>query len=194
MGDKRKTVREIMCPIEEYERIDAEAPLCEALHHLKRYQRKLRADENSRFHKTTFVTGAAGGIIGKLSLYDFIRGLVPEPARDEDYSRKFSALVSSRALEVAAEIGETRKRFKWLHTSFPALVKQETRKRVKDVMSPVAPLLVEGDTINKAVYIMFRENIRQAVVTRAGEFVGVINLQTIFSELLQIADDQCLTG
>ena len=191
MGSEDKRVKDIMAHIEEYEKIDAEAPLCDALQHLKKYDERRKAGENVGFHKTMLVTDSSGAIVGKLSFYDFIKGLVPERAKEVKLSRKFSSMVSGRALEVADQVGDMQESFKWLHSTFFDLVKTEAGKKVKDVMSPTYPLLTEEDTINKAIYIMFKENIRQPMVTRDGEIVGVINLVAVFSELQKIAGDEC---
>ena len=191
MGSEKRRVKDIMSPITEYNKIDAEAPLCEALDRLKIYNEKIKAGITG-IHKTMLVTDVSGRIVGKLSLYDFVNGLVPEPAKEEKISRKFYSVLSSRALEVADEIKEMQERFQWLHSSFFDLVKQEVRKKVKDVMSPVSLLLKEEDTINKAIYVMFSENVRQPMVVRDGEIVGVVNLLGIFTELLEIAGDVCL--
>jgi len=191
MGSEEKRVKDIMAHIEEYDKINAEAPLCEALQHLKKYDEKVKVGEKGRFHKTILVTDDSGKIVGKLSFYDFIKALVPEPAKEKKLSRKFYSVISSRALEVADEVNEMQKRFKWLHSTFFELVKEETRKKVKNVMAPIDPLLEEEDSINKAIFVMFKENIRQPSVTRDGEIVGIVNLMTIFPELLEIAGNEC---
>ena len=89
MGSQDKRVKDIMAHIEEYEKIDAEAPLCEAMQHLKNYDERRKAGENVGFHKTMLVTDSSGAIVGKLSFYDFIKGLVPERAKEVKLSRKF---------------------------------------------------------------------------------------------------------
>ncbi|MBE9580568.1 MAG: CBS domain-containing protein, partial [Proteobacteria bacterium] len=71
---------------------------------------------------------------------------------------------------------------------------QETQKKVKEVMSPIHPVLVEDDSINKAIYVMFKEQIRQPMVTRDGKIIGVVNIMDIFPELLEIAGDVCVIG
>ena len=192
MRSEDKRVKDIMAHIEEYEKIDAEAPLCEALQHLKKYDERRKNGEDVGFHKTMLVTDSSGAIVGKLSFYDFIKGLVPERAKEVKLSRKFSSMVSGRALEVADQVGDMQERFKWLHSSFIDLVKQESHKKVKDVMSPIHPILEEEDTINKAIYAMFKENIRQPLVTKGGKIVGVARLIDIFPVLLEIAGDECL--
>jgi hypothetical protein len=129
--------------------------------------------------------------VGKLSLYDFVRGLVPEKAKAPDLSRVYYRALSSRAAEVADEVGAVQERFEWLNHTFLDLVKQETQKKVREVMAPVHRLLEEEDTINKAIYVMFKENIRQPGVVRDGKLVGLVNLIDIFSELIVVAGDEC---
>jgi CBS domain-containing protein len=50
---------------------------------------------------------------------------------------------------------------------------------------------VENDSINKAIFVMFKENVRQPAVTRGDEVVGIVNLMTIFPELLKVAGNAC---
>jgi predicted transcriptional regulator len=186
-----KRVKDIMEPIEAYETIGVDKRLCDALAIVKRKHDAMEAGEEGPFHKTVFVTDSEGRIIGKVSVYDVIRGLVPETMKDTDSSRAYYAVLSSRAREVAEEVGEVQERFKWLGTSFFELVKQEVGKDLKDVMSPIHPLLEEDDGINKAVYIMFKEDVRQPLVVRGKEIVGVVNFMGIFEELLSIAGPSC---
>ena len=171
--------------------MQAEAPLCEAIFLLRQNYNKIKAGEKGTFHKTLFVTDAAGAIIGKLSIFDLIRGLVPERAKAPSISRTFYRSLSERQLAVAEEVGKLRERFDWLDKTFLELVKEETQKKVKEVMSPIHPLLEEDDTLNKAVYVMFKENIRQPLVVRDGRIVGVINIMDIFPIILEMAGDQC---
>jgi len=186
MGED-KSVRDIMALIEEYDTIHSEACLADAMKMLKENYRKIDSDMPGNYHKTLLVQDADKKIIGKLSVFDLIRGLVPEPAKKPEHSRAYYSVLSSRTLEVAEQVGDVQERFKWLHTSFFELVKQESQKKVKDVMSPVHPLLEEDDTINKAIYIMFKEHIRQPMVMRKDEIVGMVNIMDIFPVLLEIA-------
>ena len=181
-----------MSRIEEYDTVGVEAPLCEALGKLKENHEKIVGGGGGKFHKTMFVTDASGRIIGKLSFFDIIKGLVPEPAKEVKHSRKFYAILSSRTLEVADEITEMQKRFTWLHSTFLELIKQQTKKKVGDIMSPIYPLLKEEDTLNKAIFVMFKENIRQPLVSRKDKIIGVVSLMDIFPELLKLAGDECL--
>ena len=191
MAYQEKRVKDIMCPIEEYEFVGLETSLCDVLSILKNNHQQVQAGARDSFHKTMFVKDAAGKIVGKLSAYDLTKGLVPEPAKKHSLSRSFYSVLSSRALEVADEVHEMQQRFKWLHSTFSELIRQESHKKVKDIMSPVHPLLVESDSINKAIYVMFSEEIRQPLVTRDGKIVGVVRLLEIFAELLEILGDEC---
>lgn len=180
-----RTIKEIMNPIEEYDRIDVDAPLSDALAILKRNHEKLKAGDPGRFHKTLLVTDASKKIVGKFSIYDLARGLVPESAKAPELSRSFYAMLSSRALEVADEVGEFQEHFRWVHNTFSDLVKQQAQKKVRDIMSPIHAVLNEDDEMNQAIYTLFKENVRQQLVTRDGKIVGVVNLMCVFRELLE---------
>jgi CBS domain-containing protein len=180
-----------MAGIDEYNTIQADAPVCDAIFILKNNLNKINAGEKGKFHKTLLVTDASGEIIGKLSIYDLIRGLVPERAKETAVSRSFYRSLSERQLNAADQVGRLRERFDWLEHSLLDLVKSETQKKVREVMSPIQPLLEEDDSLNKAIYVMFKENIRQPLVVRDGKIVGVINFMDIFPVLLSLAGDQC---
>lgn len=186
-----KRVKDIMAHIDEYDRVDMETPLCDALNILRKNHEKIQASVPGTFHKTLFVTDESKKIAGKLSVFDLIRGLVPEAAKKPEFSRAYYNVLSSRALEVAEEVGQFQERFQWLNSTLLDLVKEQTQKRVKHVMSPIHPLLIEEDSINKATYVMFKENIRQPLVIRNAEIVGVVNIMDIFPVLLEIAGDEC---
>jgi CBS-domain-containing membrane protein len=184
---EEKKVRDIMIPIEEYRKIEQGAELRQALGLLKRGHEDMKAGKGSPFHRTLFVTDAKKRIVGKLSMYDVVKGLVPEMARKPEMSRALYSMLSSRALEVADEVRDFQDRFKWLHQGFKELVRQESGKKVGDIMSPVHPVLKEEDTINQAIYAIFKENVRQPLVARDGETIGVVDATRIFDELMDIA-------
>jgi len=186
----QKRIRDVMSSIEEYSTLNVDAKLSDALAILKRNHEEGRVSPSKVSHKTIFITDAAGRIIGKLSLYDLLRGLVPEGAKAPEHFKAFYSMLSSRALDVSREVSETQERFRWLHSTFSELVKQEAQKGVKEIMSPVHPLLEEDDTLNKAIYVMFKENIRQPLVVRDGKIVGVVDFMGIFDELLEVVADE----
>jgi CBS domain-containing protein len=191
MGEEKR-IKDIMVPVGEYEKVGAEDHLCDALAILKRNYEKARSRSTpATFHKTVLVTDQSDRIIGKLSMFDLIRGLVPGGVRDFDFPERHDYVRSSRMSRVAEKTAEIQERFGWLNNTFVELVKQEAHKKVKDIMSSVHPMLEEDDTLNVAVYLMFKENVRQPLVVRDGEVVGVIDLMRVFSELLEIAGPEC---
>ncbi|MDY6986843.1 MAG: CBS domain-containing protein [Thermodesulfobacteriota bacterium] len=182
-----KRVKDVMNPIEEYDTVDVDAQLCDAFAILKRNHEGAKKD--GTYHKTLFVTDASKVIVGKISIYDLIRGLVPENAkRPEVFSAR---AISSRALEVAEQVGAFQERFKWLQSTFVDLVKQEAHKKVGDIMSQVHPVLKEDDQMNLAIYILFKEGVRQQLVERDGQIVGVINLMVLLNEFLETVGPEC---
>ncbi len=186
----KKTVKDIMNRIEDYDTVDVDAPLCEALAILKRNHEKVKAGEPGRFHKTLLVTDASKKIVGKFSIYDLTRGLVPESAKHPEV---FSArAISSRALAVADDVGKFQEQFQWLHTFFLDLVKQEANKKVREIMSTFQAVIKADDKMNQAIYTLFKEGVRQQLVTdRDGKIVGVINLMCVFRELLETVGPEC---
>jgi predicted transcriptional regulator len=122
-------------------------------------------------------------------MYDLIRGLVPEAAKKSE--AMVARALSSRALEVADQVGRIQEQYKWLHTSFADLVKEEAHKGLKDLMSPAQPVLKEDDPMNQSIFVLFKEGLRQQLVERNGEIVGVINLMVVLTELLETVGPEC---
>jgi len=190
MGEEKR-VKDIMAHIDEYDRVNVDDPLCNVISILRKNSEAIKAGKEGKYHKTIVVTDGSDAIVGKLSLYDLVRGLVPDAAKKPDLSRAYYRALSSRVAEVADEVGAIQERFQWLKNSFLDLAKQETQKKIGDVMAPVYPLLNEEDSINKAIYVMFKENIRQPGVVQGDKLIGIVNLIDIFSELLVVAGDEC---
>lgn len=188
--EKEKRVRDVMNPIEEYNTVDVNAHLCDALSILKQNHEKVKSCSIGHFHKTVFVTDKSKNIIGKVSMYDLIRGLVPETAK-KPALRAYRAILSSRMEEVADEVGEIQERFKWLDSTFVGLVKEQVDKKIGDIMGHVQPILKEDDTINWAVYTMFRAHVREPLVVRDGKVVGVVNMMCILNQLLEVVGPEC---
>lgn len=195
MGDEKsvkKKVKDIMTPIEEYNKVDIEGHLCDVLDILKKNMEDIKANPEGPFHKTVFVTDTSKKIVGHVSMYGLVRGLVPEAAKKPELSRAYYSLLSGRAQRVSERVGEFQEEFKWISSTFPGLVKQESNKKIRDIMTPVHPILKEEDNINRAIYIMFKEHVRQPLVIKDGEIIGVVNLYTIFNELLETIDTECV--
>jgi Mg/Co/Ni transporter MgtE len=184
-----KLVKNIMNPIEEYNTVDVGAHLCDALAILKSNYEKQKSGDTKKYHKTIFVTDASKKIVGKLSMYDLIRGLVPEDVtKPEAISAR---ALSSRALEVAEEVGDVKEHFEWINHSFSDLVKQEAHKKISDLMSPIKGVLKEDDKVNQAIYILFKDGVRQQVVIRGGKIVGVVNLFVVLNQFLEAVGPEC---
>ncbi|MCJ7679952.1 MAG: hypothetical protein MUP70_04420 [Candidatus Aminicenantes bacterium] len=182
-------VKDIMIPIEEYDKVDIDARLCDVLGTLQKNNAAEMAGERA-FHKTVFVTDQNSKIVGMIAMYHLIRGLVPESAK-KSAMRAYHPVLSARAKEVAEEIAEIQERFLWLDHTFRELVRQEAQTKVRDMMGPVEEILKEDDTLNWAIYAMFRADVREPLVVREGKVVGVLNLMVITRALLEVIGPQC---
>ena len=189
---ENKKVKDIMAPIEDYDRLNIDAQLCDAMSILKRNYELLKTGDSRNFHKTLLVVDGKNDIVGKLSMYDLIRGLVPEPAKKPEVSKAYNAMRSGRARDVAAQVGDIQEHFSWLKSSFTELIKQEAHKNVKDIMSPIQKSSLKAeDKVTEGIYTLFKDNVRQQFVQSEGKIVGVINLNAIFRELLEVAGPEC---
>jgi CBS domain-containing protein len=183
-------VREVMNPIEEYDTVDVDARLCDALAILKRNHENQKAGTIGKFHKTIFVTDASKSFVGKISMYDLIRGLVPENVKKPEFTS--ARALSSRALEVAEQVGDLKEHFEWENSSFADLVKQEAHKKVRDIMTPITGgVLTEDDKVNHAIYVLFKDGVRQQLVLRGNQIVGVLNLMVIMTQFLDAVGPEC---
>ncbi len=181
---QEKTVKDIMIPFEEYNQVNINARLGDVLHILKENWERSCSTSDS-FHKTLFVKLADGEIVGKLSMYDVIRGLVPEPAKKPEISKAYHSMLSSRSLKVLENISDSQEHFSWLHNPFSELVKQESHKMIGDIMKPIRPSVLQlTDKLTQAIYVMFKEDVRQQIISDGKKIVGVINLNVLFSQLL----------
>jgi CBS domain-containing protein len=186
-----KTVKDIMVPIGEYEKVDVDALLCDVLALLKKNWEKAKIGAPGHFHKTVFVIDRSKKIVGKISVYDLIRGLVPESSVHLEFLKRGSYVRTSRIWEIEEKTDELLEEIGWLSRSFVDLVKQEAQKKIRDIMAPVDTILKEEDTINQAIYIMFKKNLREPLVVQNGEVIGVLDLTQVFSELLETIGPEC---
>lgn len=189
--EEKKRVGDIMYPIEEYSTISNDSNLSEVLGILKKHDNLAGSEAGGKIRRTLFVTDKDGIITGKLTVYDVVKSLVPEDVKNPEHSRAFYSILSSRALEVADHVEKFQDRFRLLNSDFIDLVKHVCSSKVKDVMSKVYPLLKEDDTINQAIYVMFKENIRHPLVVRNGQIVGVVTFWAVFQELMEVLGPDC---
>jgi Mg/Co/Ni transporter MgtE len=157
---------------------------------LKRNHENQKAGTIGKFHKTIFVTDASKSFVGKISMYDLIRGLVPENVKKPEFTS--ARALSSRALEVAEQVGDLKEHFEWENSSFADLVKQEAHKKVRDIMTPITGgVLTENDKVNHAIYVLFKDGVRQQLVLRGNQIVGVLNLMVIMTQFLDAVGPEC---
>ncbi|MFC1523537.1 CBS domain-containing protein [Thermodesulfobacteriota bacterium] len=175
-------VKDLMVPIQKYDTVDVRDKVGEVLNRFYMLE-NISADNTYVMDRTVFVVDESKKIIGKLSGYQLLRGLVPEFSAEVDKIRR-----GLRQMHIAT--AQFLERCTWMKSELTDLVEQETHKSIEEIMSPAHPSLKEDDSINLAIFIMFNEKKRQLLVEQNKEVVGVISLTNIFSEFLNIAK-QC---
>ena len=58
-------------------------------------------------------------------------------------------------------------------------------------MTPVSPILAENDSLTQAIYLMFKEGVREPLVMRGDKPVGVLNLMKVLEELMELVGEEC---
>ena len=133
------TVGQVMAPIEEYNTVAAEAPLCDALFILKANLKRIESGEKGPLHKTLLAVDPSGQIIGLLSIFDLVRGLVPERAKEPAVSRTFYRSLSDRQLNVADEMVNSRSGSTGWITPFWTWSRPKRKRKSKRSCPPSIP-------------------------------------------------------
>lgn len=161
-----KRVKDIMTPIEEYSTVDAGSTVKEAIAILKK---SYCPDDTSSCsgHRTVLV--------------------------HED--NKLTGILTFRALLTAIEprfikVDQWAVPVFW-EGLFTERCREESRKMVKDVMTPLSLVALEAeDTIIKAVHAMIKHKLGTLPVTKGGQIVGMVRINEIFNEISDLVADQ----
>lgn len=170
----KKTVRELMVPLEEYPHVPAGTSLQEAVTALARAMTGPAADPSRPRDRGVLVQAPDGSVIGKLSLWDMLNGLRPafEPPVDP-FGRVDDHLLWSQ----------------WLRTD---LGERAESVKVKDLVRQPSPeeRIEEMAPLDLAVHRLARGRHLSLLVTQGDTIVGVLRLSDVFkavSEMIGVA-------
>jgi CBS-domain-containing membrane protein len=65
-------------------------------------------------------------------------------------------------------------------------IREEARKAVSEIMSPVTDTVAPDDSIIKAIYVIMEKNLSLVPVIEKDVIIGIIRLQDIFNELAEL--------
>ena len=168
-----KSVKDLMVPFEEYTRVSDGASLHDAIIALEKALLGPGADPSRPRDRAVLVQAQDGRILGKLSLWDVLRGLEPR------YDRPIDPLVMVNDY------------FLWTHS-----IREKAKSiRAKDLLREHSrdEIIDEDAPLDLAVHQLVRSNLLSLLVMRGHAIVGILRLSDVFktvSEMIRAAEEQ----
>ena len=172
---EEKRVMGVMVPLQEYTTVSANESVKDAIFKLKAsFTTKLSTSRIMETgHRSVLVMDDRNNVQGILAIRDLIELALPSYLTAPKPSMADSIQYSPM----------------FWREMFIKEVKQKSKIRIKDVMSP-APLTIEGTaSLMEAAYLMVTHNARRLVVMISGVVAGVIREQDLFFEMEKILKD-----
>ena len=178
------TVRDLAVPKDKYATISADSTLGQAVRRLQEAQDKARREDPVRHRdRAILVLDENGEIIGKLSMLNVMRGLLPR------YDKYRGSRTSSKG---ATRVGSARTFIDAMERDaglwkkpLANLVEKAASIRVRDLIRPFAEneFIDEDASLDKALHQLITGRYQSLLVTRAGAIIGILRLTDIYDEL-----------
>ncbi len=171
----KKTVKDLMLPLDEYATISHDSTIQEALVALNKAQLALTYDRHR--HRAVLVLDDSGKIVGKLSQWAILRSLEPKYLNNDDISSL------SRTGLTDEFIQSLRDSLSLFTGSLQQMCREAAKIRVKDAMIPTVESIHESAPLSEAIHRFVLSHTQSMIVTRKREVVGVLRLSDTFSEV-----------
>jgi len=177
---KRRTVKELMVPLEKYATVPETATMYEAVLALEEAQ---EAFDQSRYpHRAVLVYDGNKHIVGKVSQLDILKALEPKYEQIED-ARSISRLGFSRQfLQKMAE------QFSLWNKPLDDICRKGSSMIIKNFMyTPTeGEYIDESATLDQGVHQLIVGHHQSLLVTRGREIVGILRVTDVFKEVCNI--------
>lgn len=171
----KKTVKEIMRPLDECAVVKDGATLADAVVALEKAQSRLPAGRQK--HRAVLVEDAQGKIVGKLGYLGFLKALEPKYSNVGDVDRLARAGVGTELIDVIMDS------FQFWQDDLEMVRNRARATRVKDVMVPIEDSLDVNSTITDAMHHLIMKQSLSVVVMQHGVAVGILRLSDLFDEV-----------
>lgn len=170
-------VKELMVPLAEYATVSEEATLYEAVNALEEAQKGV--DTNRDKHRAVLVLDDKGRVVGKLSQWDFIKGLEPKYDTVKELHETSRYGFSPEFLRsMLDQYGLWRK-------PLDDLCRKAAEQKVKGVMGTPdeKEFISEDASLDEAIHQLVVGRYQSLLATRGGEIVGILRLSDVFNEI-----------
>jgi len=165
-------VKDLMVPLEAYTRVPETASLYDAVKALEKALTGPAADPSRPKDRAVLVQASDGRVLGKLSLWDVLRGLEPR------YDRPVEPLVM---------VDEY---FTWTHSMFANLAEKARSIVAKDLLREHSrdETIDENAPLDQAVHQLVHGKLLSLLATRGERIVGILRLSDVFTAVSTMLD------
>lgn len=178
------TVKDLLVPKNEYAKISADSTLGDAVLTLQEVQqRELSLDPTRHRDRAILVVDQNDQVVGKLSMLNVLRGLLPrfDRVRGSRASSKAAARVGSARLNIDSQERDVGL---W-NKPLTNLIKKASTVRVRNLIREIADgeIVDEEASLDTALHQMIVGRFQSLLVTRDGEVIGILRLTDVYEEI-----------
>lgn len=166
-----KKVRELMVEITEYPHIPYWMSVRDAIFMMQSVYVTSGLEE----HRMLLVFDERYQLQGVLTLKNLLTGIEPRFLRKEERPR-YQGLTHPERARLSALVEGT----------FSERCKEEAKKPVSEVMTPIQVTVDANDSVAKAAFVMLEADVNLVPVMDKGKVAGVLRMSDLFNELTKI--------
>jgi CBS domain containing-hemolysin-like protein len=181
------SVKDLMVPRDQYASIAAGSTLAEAALVLREAQKLEQSIDPGRHRdRAILVLGQDGAVIGKLSMLNILRGLLPRYARVE--GSRASSMAATRVGSARLMIDSQEKDAGLWNKPLSNLIAKASKVKVRELLRRIA----DGETVDMAASLdtalhqMVMGRFQSLLVTSDGEIVGILRLTDVYEAISKL--------
>ena len=179
-----KTIKDLMVPKNEYAKISADSTLSDAALTLQEVQQQeLRLDPTRHRDRAIFVVDEYDQVIGKLSMLNVLRGLLPR--YDRVRGSRASSMAATRVGSARLNIDSQERAVGLWNKPLTNLIKKASTVKVRNLIREIVPgeTVDEGASLDTALYQMIVGRFQSLLVTRDSKVIGILRLTDVYDEI-----------
>jgi len=171
----KKTVRDLMVPLDNYAVVDENATLLQAVLTLDKSQEHLASGKQP--HRAILVLDKDGKVIGKIGQLAFLRALEPKYQAISDRGALAKVGISAEYLSSMMES------FRLHEADLGQLCRRAANIKAKDIMSPIKESIEASAGLGEAIHQFIQTQALSLLVEDKRKVVGLLRLSDLFDEI-----------